>query len=172
MVRCNWLLGNGDVSGWQGKRNRPCWKTSTEWQRRETVANHAAGIAPSAPTRSLGINQCGSSEKRENNRIHRGPRDRNGSLGANVVGERHALPRSCTTFSGGRAFTDDLPLFSGLGEVRAGRRFSRRAPSPTRYPVIEWNNATPRFVLSRRRMEIQPCRQQSQSRKLSPDSRR
>jgi hypothetical protein len=26
-------------------------------------------------------------------------------LGANVVGERHALPRSCTTFSGGRAFT-------------------------------------------------------------------
>ena len=23
--------------------------------------------------------------------------DRNGSLGANVVGERHALPRSCTT---------------------------------------------------------------------------
>ena len=40
-------------------------------------------------------------------------RDRNGSLGANVVGERHALPRSCTTFSGGRAFTalpSDLSL--------------------------------------------------------------
>ena len=34
-----------------------------------------------------------------------GPRGRNGPLGANVVGERHALPRSCTTFSGGRAFT-------------------------------------------------------------------
>src|SRR5208283_447950 len=51
-----WLLfGNGDVSGWRGKRNRPRWKTSTEWQRRETVANHAAGIAPSAPTRSLEV---------------------------------------------------------------------------------------------------------------------
>ncbi len=84
-----WLLfGNGDVSGWRGKRNRPRWKTSTEWQSRETVVNHAAGIAPSAPTRSLGISQCGSSEKRENNRIHRGPRDRNGSLGAKLVNGR------------------------------------------------------------------------------------
>ncbi len=108
------LFGNGVFGGWQGKRNRPCWKTSTEWQRRDTVANHAAGLptpsgcgpAPSLPTGSLGITQCGSSEKRENHRIHWGPQDRNGSLGANVVGERHALPRSCTTFSGGRAFTE------------------------------------------------------------------
>jgi Cytochrome c554 and c-prime len=82
------FVGNGDVSGWQGKRNRPCWKTSTEWQRRETVANHAAGIAPSAPTRSLGITQCGSTESRENNRIHLGPQDRNGSLGAQLVNGR------------------------------------------------------------------------------------
>ena len=37
-----------------------------------------------------------------------GPRGRNGPLGANVVGERHVLPRSCTTFSGGRAFTHGL----------------------------------------------------------------
>ncbi len=42
-----------------------------------------------------------------------GPRGRNGPLGANVVGERHALPRSCTTFSGGRAFT----FFQGAGIV-------------------------------------------------------
>jgi hypothetical protein len=103
------FFGNGDVSGWRGKRNRPRWKTSTEWQRRETVANHAAGIAPGAPTRSLEFTRCGSSEKRENNRIHVGPRGRNGPLGANVVGERHALPRSCTTFSGGRAFTIPSP---------------------------------------------------------------
>ena len=33
-----------------------------------------------------------------------------GPLGADVVGERHALPRSCTTFSGGRAFTIDYPV--------------------------------------------------------------
>ena len=88
LVLCGCSLGNGDVNGWRGKRNRPRWKTSTEWQRRETVANHAAGIAPSAPTRSLGISQCGSSEKRENKRIHRGPRDRNGSLGAKLVNGR------------------------------------------------------------------------------------
>ena len=37
-----------------------------------------------------------------------GPRGRNGPLGANVVGERDALPKSCTTFSGGRAFTSAL----------------------------------------------------------------
>src|SRR5208283_4047788 len=84
-----WLLfGNGDVSGWRGKRNRPRWKTSTEWQRRETVANHAAGIAPSAPTRSLEVTRCGSTESRENNRIHLGPRGRNGPLGAKLVNGR------------------------------------------------------------------------------------
>src|SRR5208337_1563834 len=73
------------------------------------VLHHAAGIAPSAPTRSLEVTRCGSTESRENHRIHPGPRGRNGPLGANVVGERHALPRSCTTFSGGRAFTTITP---------------------------------------------------------------
>ena len=107
-----WLFfGNGDVRGWQGKRTRPCWKTSTEWPRRETVANPAAGIAPSAPTRSLGISQCGSTESRATHSWGAlSTPDRNGSLGANGVGERHALPRSCTTFSGGRAFTPTRPL--------------------------------------------------------------
>ena len=94
-----WLLfSNGDVSGWRGKRNRPRWKTSTEWQRRETVANHAVGIAPSAPTRSLEVTRCGSTESRENTRIHLGPRGRNGPLGAKLVKGRvcpEAAPLRC-----------------------------------------------------------------------------
>ena len=56
--------------------------------------------------------------REKTNRIHLGPRDRNGSLGANVVGERHALPRSCTTFSGGRAFTNTYPLWIVLLSLR------------------------------------------------------
>jgi hypothetical protein len=165
LVRWNWLFGNGDVSGWQGKRNRPCWKTSTEWQRRETVANHAAGLptpsgrgpAPSAPTRSLGINQCGSSEKRENNRIHRGPRDRNGSLGANVVGERHALPRSCTTFSGGRAFT--LPDFPEYAPA-----VSSGVPGTLQRIVISETGWCPRVIEERRSAEISAQLNRSQQR--------
>ena len=39
-------------------------------------------------------------------------------MGANVVGERHALPRSCTTFSGGRAFTNTYPLWIVLLSLR------------------------------------------------------
>ncbi len=152
------FFGNGDVSGWRGKRNRPRWKTSTEWQRRETVANHAAGIAPSAPTRSLEFTRCGSSEKRENNRIHLGPRGRNGPLGANVVGERHALPRSCTTFSGGRAFTQPkaahtlyIARSTAINSRRGDRRVQATEESPSsddekkeridNSPASPWYNA-------------------------------
>jgi Uma2 family endonuclease len=44
-----------------------------------------------------------------------GPRGRNGPLGANVIGERYASPRSCTTFSGGRAFTN---LYDAISQYR------------------------------------------------------
>jgi hypothetical protein len=112
LIHLGWLFGNGDVSGWRGKRNRPRWKTSTEWQRRETVANHAAGIAPSAPTRSLEVTRCGSTESRENNRIHLGPRGRNGPLGAKLGDGRFA--QKLHHLGGGRAFTRPNQLNSSL----------------------------------------------------------
>ena len=130
-----WLLfGNGDVSGWRGKRNRPRWKTSTEWQRRETVANHAAGLptpsgrgpAPSAPTRSLEVTRCGSTESRENNWIHLGPRGRNGSLGAKLVNGRvcpEAAPLQWwqSVHEGDRPMNDDRQsLLPGVDFTRRG----------------------------------------------------
>ena len=55
------------------------------------------------PTRSLEVTRCGSSEKRENKRIHPGPRGRNGPLGANS--SRDEFAQRLHHFSGGRAFT-------------------------------------------------------------------
>ena len=54
-------------------------------------------------------------------------------LGRNVVGERHALPRSCTTFSGGRAFT-------GLPAIEKEAR--RRPPFRS---LADARKATPAF---------------------------
>ena len=71
--------------------------------------------------------------REKTNRIHRGPRDRNGSLGANVVGERHALPRSCTTsVVAERSLSDQLTdslVSCRRNEWPSGVR--QRSPNPT-----------------------------------------
>src|SRR5208337_3117053 len=71
--------------------------------------------------------------REKTNRIHRGPRDRNGSLGATVVGERHALPRSCTTsVVAERSLSDQLTdslVSCRRNEWPSGVR--QRSPNPT-----------------------------------------
>ena len=52
-------------------------------------------------------------------------------MGANVVGERHALPRSCTTFSGGRAFTYLKDVFKA--------RLAGQATAVVSKCRVDWN---------------------------------
>ena len=111
----DWLFGNGDVSGWQGKRNRPCWKTSTERARRETfstmrpVSPPLRGVGP-LKTHPQGRWSSPGAARRSREKttgstwVHGVGIGPSGRL--NVVGERHALPSKLHHFpSGGRALT-------------------------------------------------------------------
>ena len=150
------LFGNGDVRVGRGKGIGPAGKhqPSGNVVRQSPTMRLAS---PQAHPQGRSGSTSAALRRRENNRIHRGPRDRNGSLGANVVGERHALPRSCTTFSGGRAFT--LPDFPEYAPA-----VSSGVPGTLQRIAISETGWCPRVIEERRSAEISAQLNRSQQR--------
>ena len=96
-----------------------------------------------------------------------GPRGRNGPLGANVVGERHALPRSCTTFSGGRAFTMSCTTTPrNVSSVHCSREhFSTLLADPHRAIDRSWcTKPTTEPTLTAERWFLSVCYRKAKSR--------
>ena len=86
-------------------------------------------------------------------------------LGRDVVGERHALPRSCTTFSGGRAFT--LPDFPEYAPA-----VSSGVPGTLQRIAISETGWCPRVIEERQSAEISAQLNRSQQRTSDKQGRK